>query len=56
MKDKYQELLSEWQKRNCTGCRFADEKKIGTGDACCTFYLSIEMDSEGECKTARKHE
>jgi len=53
MKDKYHEPLSEWQKRNCTGCRFADKKKVGTGEACCTYYLQFKMDDEGECTTKR---
>ncbi len=54
MKDKYSEPLSEWQERNCSDCRFADKKKVGTGEACCTYYLQYEMDDEGECKTRRK--
>ncbi len=56
MRNKYSDPLSEWQERNCTSCRYADKKAVGTGDACCTYYLSIERDNEGECKTARKHE
>ncbi len=53
MKDKYSEPLSDWQKRNCAGCRYADEKMVGTGEACCTYYLHCETDDEGECKTRR---
>jgi len=53
MNDKYHEPLSEWQKRNCTGCQFADMKTIGTGEACCTYYLHYELDDKGECKTKR---
>ena len=53
MKDKYSEPLSEWQKRNCTGCRYADEKMAGTGEPCCTYYLPVELDDKGECKTRR---
>ena len=53
MAKKYQEPLSEWQKRNCAGCKFADEKKVGTGEGCCTFFLQYELDDEGECKTKR---
>ena len=53
MKDKYHEPLSEWQERNCAGCGFVDRKKVGTGEACCTYYLHYELDDEGECKTKR---
>lgn len=51
MKDKYHEPLSEWQKRNCAGCKFVDEKRVGTGEACCTYFMMLEMDDDGECKT-----
>ena len=53
MKDKYNESLSEWQKRNCAGCKFAELKKVGTGKACCTYPLHYELDDEGECKSKR---
>lgn len=54
MKDKYHEPLAEWQKRNCAGCRFAEKKKVGTGEACCTYYLQYELDDKGECKTRKQ--
>jgi len=53
MKNKYQEPFSEWQKRNCSSCRFSDKKMVGTGNACCTYILNCELDDEGECKTMR---
>jgi len=53
MKNKYQEPLSEWQKRNCPSCRFSDKKLVGTGKPCCTSFLQHELDDEGECKTMR---
>jgi hypothetical protein len=28
--------LAIWQSNNCSRCVFADEKKVGTGDPCCT--------------------
>lgn len=28
--------LSDYQERNCRGCKFADTARIGTGKPCCT--------------------
>ena len=53
---KHYEPLAEWQKRNCTGCRFAEKRAVGTGKACCTYYLQYELDDKGECKTKRKED
>jgi hypothetical protein len=46
--------LAEFQEENCRGCRFADEPKVGTGQACCTHPEGpkVEVDSEylhGRC-------
>lgn len=28
--------LAIWQSNNCSRCKFADIKKVGTGEPCCT--------------------
>ena len=50
---KHYEPLTEWQKRNCSGCKFADGKTVGTGEACCTYYLIFKQDNNGECTTRK---
>jgi hypothetical protein len=42
------ETLTEFQERNCKGCRYADEKKVGTGKPCCTFPGPITQ-KDGRC-------
>ena len=44
IKDKYHEPLSEFQKRECSACRFSDKKLVGTGKACCTYPGVYEID------------
>lgn len=29
--------LKELQEKNCRGCRFANQEKVGTGEPCCTY-------------------
>ena len=45
--------LDEWQKRECKGCFFADDKKVGTKKACCTYTDTEVFDCLGHCKTRR---
>lgn len=28
--------LAIWQNNNCSRCKFAESKKVGTGEPCCT--------------------
>jgi len=30
------ETLAQFQRRNCKGCFYADDEKVGTGQRCCT--------------------
>lgn len=47
------EGMVEFQKANCAkGCRFADKPKVGTGEPCCTFCSTIDVEA-GTCKTRR---
>ena len=46
------ETLAEFQKRNCKGCFYADEEKVGTGRACCTYPQPIKHE-RGECLTRK---
>ncbi|MBA7593458.1 hypothetical protein ES703_00378 [subsurface metagenome] len=38
------ETLAEFQKRNCKGCFYADDEKVGTGQACCTYPQPIKLE------------
>ena len=29
--------LKELQEKNCKGCLYANQEKVGTGQACCTY-------------------
>jgi len=31
-----EQILAIWQSNNCSRCKFADPKKVGTGEPCCT--------------------
>jgi hypothetical protein len=31
-----EKVLAIWQSNNCSRCKFADTKKVGTGEPCCT--------------------
>ncbi len=44
--------LIDWQNRECKGCTFADDPKIGTGKFCCTHAgrISIAV-ATGLCET-----
>jgi hypothetical protein len=35
--------MKEFQEKNCRGCKFADAKKVGTGEPCCTYWQQIEV-------------
>ena len=47
------ETLAEFQERNCHDCFYADEAKVGTGRACCTYPQPIKLD-EGKCITKKE--
>lgn len=44
----------EWQKTNCKGCYYADSKKVGRGEPCCTFAFRLEYSESGRCLKRRK--
>jgi len=46
------ETLAEFQERNCHGCFYADEQKVGTGCACCTYPQPIKPE-KGKCLTKK---
>jgi hypothetical protein len=46
------DTLAEFQKRNCKGCFYADEEKVGTDRACCTYPQPIKH-QRGECLTRK---
>jgi hypothetical protein len=46
------EGLKDFQKQNCTGCFFADDDKVGTGEPCCTKPTQIEA-KEGICQSKK---
>lgn len=37
-----EQALAIWQSNNCSRCYFADAKKVGTGEPCCTRLLGPE--------------
>ena len=47
------ETLAEFQERNCNGCFYADEEKVGSGQACCTYPQSIKLE-KGQCLSKRR--
>lgn len=48
--------LKTFQLSNCLGCRFADKKKIGTGEPCCNKAAPYRVeDTTGWC-IDRRHE
>ena len=46
--------LEGWQKRQCEGCYFADDGKVGTGQPCCTYPGYLVCDGLGHCKKRRE--
>ena len=44
--------LAKFQQANCTDCHFADKKKVGTGEPCCTFARRLEVKGE-KCLSMR---
>jgi len=38
------ERLEEFQERNCRGCFYAEEEKVGTGRACCTYPQPLKLE------------
>ena len=46
------ESLAEFQDRNCRGCFYADEEKVGSGQACCTYHQPIKLE-KGQCVSKR---
>ena len=47
------QTLDEFQEKNCHGCFYADEEKVGTGRACCTYPQPIELE-DGKCLTRKE--
>ena len=47
------ETLAEFQERNCHGCFYAHEEKVGTGRACCTYCQPIKLE-DGKCLTRKE--
>ncbi len=45
--------MDEWQIKNCKDCYFAEAKKVGTGNPCCTYPGSLVHDLLGHCKSKR---
>lgn len=45
--------LEDWQKANCKNCYFAEAKKVGTGNPCCTYPYSLVHSPEGQCLSKR---
>lgn len=45
--------FEDFQKANCTGCKFADKPMIGTGRPCCTYAFKLDH-SGGICHTKRQ--
>lgn len=41
--------LVDFQRRNCTDCKFADKPKVGTGEPCCTTRLYLGDHKDGVC-------
>jgi len=39
--------MDEFQRENCTDCRYADKPKVGTGEPCCTYAGKLETDRAG---------
>jgi len=52
-KRRNMETLREFQNRNCRGCFYADDKKVGSGMGCCTYPQPIRHE-RGECLTRRE--
>lgn len=47
--------MEEFQLKNCKDCFFAESKKVGTGEACCTYPDRLIVSSTtGECKSKRQ--
>ncbi|MBC8276212.1 MAG: hypothetical protein H8E40_14760 [Chloroflexi bacterium] len=47
------DTLAEFQKRNCKGCFYADEEKVGTGQACCTYPQPLSL-QQAKCLTRKE--
>ena len=43
----------EFQLKNCKDCYFAEAKKVGTGEPCCTYPSQLEIVA-GICLSKRK--
>jgi hypothetical protein len=46
------ETLAEFQERNSRGYFYADEEKVGSGLACCTYPQPIKLE-KGQCVSKR---
>lgn len=45
----------EFQLNNCKDCYFAEAKKVGTGEPCCTYPSQLDIDPKTEtCRSKRK--
>lgn len=45
--------VAEFQHNNCKDCFFAEAKKVGTGEPCCTYPSKLIADS-GKCQVKRQ--
>lgn len=43
------ERIKKFQNKNCKGCFFADVKKVGTGEPCCTKPTPAKMRDAETC-------
>lgn len=45
--------LKQFQEVNCRGCFYADEDKVGTGQACCT-HPQVPQAEDARCLTRKE--
>jgi len=49
--------MKQFQLKNCKDCYFAEAKKVGTGEPCCTYPGKLIVNPEtGVCESKRKSE
>jgi len=54
-RQRFKDYLKELREANCRGCFYADEAKVGTGKACCT-YPGIPQIEDTKCLTRKEAE
>ena len=45
--------MVKFQEKNCRGCYFADKKKVGTGEPCCSYGFRLEV-KDDRCLARRE--